>query len=70
MFDLGQVFELMRIEPGLQTVLLFMIWWQSRGLRKDVASLHEYFNQASSVTDTKFKEINLRLILLEEKKHG
>jgi hypothetical protein len=39
MFDLSQILELVKLEPGhnlVQSFLLFMIWMSSRGLRREI----------------------------------
>lgn len=42
MVDLSQILQLLKIEPGsglLQSALLFMIYWSSHGVRKDIKAL-------------------------------
>lgn len=70
MYDFSQIMEFMKIEPGhglLQSVLLFMIWWQSRGFRQDLKLLKEALGQARVHMEKRFEKIEERLIFLEEK---
>jgi hypothetical protein len=69
MLDFGQLMEFMKIEPGhglLQSVLLFMIWWQSRGFRQDLKMLKEALGEAKIHMDKRFEKIEERLMFLEE----
>lgn len=68
MFDMGSLLDLMKMEPGhgfLQSVLLFMIWWQSKGLRKEIVSLKDSFHEAKSQNDKRFDVIEHRITILE-----
>lgn len=42
LFDLNQISELLKVEPGhglVQSLLLALIWWESRGVKKTVVAL-------------------------------
>lgn len=68
MFDFSSIIELMKVEPGhglLQSVLLFMIWIQSRGVRKELEGLRKAFIDSKQVTEQRFVGIENRLLVLE-----
>lgn len=70
MFDFNQIMEFMKIEPGhglLQSVLLFMIWWQGKGFRQDLKHLKDGLGEAKIHMDKRFEKIEERLMFLEEK---
>lgn len=61
MFDFNEIINFAKVEQGhglLQCVLLFMIWWQSRGLRKDLTNYKEQ-------NDKMFEKLDLRVKILE-----
>ena len=67
MFDFSWITEFIRLEPGhglLQSVLLFMIWLQSRGLRKEMMGLKDGLAEAKFIIDKKFDIIEGRLSVL------
>lgn len=71
MFDFSQIFELMKLDSGhsiLQSVLLFMIWIQSRGLRQEMGNLKRSLQDAKSTIDKRIENLEQRLIFLEEKR--
>lgn len=68
MFDFSQVLDFMRLGQGhglIQSVLLFMIWWQGKGLRKELVTLRDSFSEAKSNTDKRFEHIEGRITVLE-----
>jgi hypothetical protein len=73
MFDFSQILELAKLEPGhglVQSILLFMIWLQSRGLRQDVASLKDAITVQRNNNEVRFQKIEGRLTILEGGKNG
>ena len=70
MFDFSQFVTFAKIEPGhgaLQSILLFMIWWQGRGLRKELSSFRESVAQTLSAIDKRFENLEIRITVLEKK---
>lgn len=70
MFEFSQIIDFAKLAPGhafVQSVLLFMIWWQSKGLRKEIASLRDSFSETKSTIDKRFDGVENRLSLLEKK---
>ncbi len=68
MFDFTQVIEFAKAEPGhglLQSVLLFMIWWQSKGLRKEIVALRDGMTETKSIIEKRFINIENRIVFLE-----
>ena len=64
MFDLEQVWTLAKIEPGhnlAQCVLLFMIWWSSRGLKQEVSRLNASLFTNQKETKEKFEKVDKTL---------
>ena len=64
MFDFSQVLELLRVEPGhglVQSILLTMIWWTSRGMRKDLADV-------KAEHSIRFAKLEGRVTILETNK--
>lgn len=71
MFDLSQLFDFVKVDPDhgiLQSILLFMIWWQSRRLREDIASLKMSFTKQRTDYEVKFREVETRIDVLKAKK--
>lgn len=71
MFDLSQLFDFVKVDPDhgiLQSILLFMIWWQSRRLREDIASLKMSFTKQKTDYEVKFREVETRIDVLKAKK--
>lgn len=68
LFDFQSIFELLKIEPGsglLQSFLLFMIWMQSRGVRKELAAFTKGYAVDKSATEVRLGKIEGRLTILE-----
>jgi len=68
MFDWSSVVELMKIEPGhglVQSVLLFMIWIQSRGVRLAIKKLEEALSSDKASNEIRFQKIENRLTIVE-----
>jgi len=73
MFEFDQIIELLKVEPGhgmTQSVLLFMIWWSSRGVKKEIASLKKVLDAVQAVYETRFSKIEGRISALEATKGG
>lgn len=75
MFDFSSVIEFIKIEPGhgiLQSVLLFMIWIQGKGLRKEIGMIKDALAETKSVIDKRFEKIEWRITAIENrgKKNG
>lgn len=71
LIDLHQMIELMSVEPGhgfVQCVLLFMIWLNSRGLKKEVITLGERLSDMRANHEIRLDKIERQLTLLEN--HG
>lgn len=69
MFDFSNITELLKVEPGhglIQSILLFMIWITSRGLKKEVINLKDSLTQAKTFYETRFEKLEGRLDVLEE----
>lgn len=70
MFDFSAILDFIKLEPGhglMQTVLLFMIWLQSKGLRREIASLRDGLAEARSTMDKRFEKIEWRITVIENK---
>ncbi len=70
MFEVSQVLELMKVEPGsglVQSILLFMIWWSSREIKKAIASLGTRIDISDIKNETRFVKIENRITDLESK---
>lgn len=70
LFDFSSVIEFAKAEPGhglLQSVLLFMIWLQSKGLRKEVANLVTSMTEFKMSVEKRFEKIEGRVTQLEIK---
>lgn len=70
MFDFSQVLELMKLEPGhglIQSLLLFMIWMTSRGLKKEVIALKDGLTDLKVNHEVRFEKIEGRVIVLENR---
>ncbi len=68
MFDVTQVLEFMKAEPGhglVQSLLLFMIWISSRGLRKELIELKTSLLEFKIHNEDRFKHIEDRITKLE-----
>jgi len=73
MFSLDWIQRMMEIEPGhglLQSILLFMIWLQSKGLRDEIRALRKIFAEAQLAIGERFKNLEVRVTNLETKKGG
>jgi hypothetical protein len=71
LFNFDQIIDLLRVEPGhgiIQCFLLFMIWLQSKGVRKELVSLKESLEATKTTDERRFGGIELRLVNLENKK--
>lgn len=69
MFDFDQILQLFKLEPGhnlVQSFLLFMIWMQSWGVKKQLKSLQESLEQAKSSMEIRFQKIEGRMTVLEQ----
>ena len=69
MFDLSLITELLKVEPGhgfVQSILLAMIWWSSRGVRKEIRSLHDGFDLKKVEDEMRFVKIEGRISVLEK----
>lgn len=70
MFDFSQIFDLLKIESGhglTQSLLLFMIWMSSRGVKKELIELKNSLFEHKIQIDTRFEKIEVRLNKLEFK---
>ena len=73
MFDFSQILEFVKFEPGhglLQSALLFMIWLQSRGLRKELVELRVMLGDVKSHVEKRFELVERRITILEDIKEG
>lgn len=71
--DLGQIFEFLRAEPGhglLQSFLLFMIWLNSRGVKREVMSLGDRLSDLRSSNEFRLDRLEKRLTIVETHSHG
>jgi len=71
MFDFDSIIELLKVEPGhgfIQSILLAMIWWSSRGVRKEIHQLGENFTDMKSNHELRLNNIEGRLTVLEKPK--
>lgn len=72
MFDFNQIIEFIKSGSDakhgmLQSVLLFMIWITSRGLKKELNALRETFSAAQLALSQRFKNLEDRILVLEQK---
>ncbi len=68
MFDLSQILELLRVEPGhglVQSLLLFMIWLSSRSLKKELIGLRDSLTDMRLHQEVRFEKIESRIETLE-----
>lgn len=66
MVELSHIMQLLQIEPGsglLQSALLFMIYWSSHGIRKDIKSLL----LRMVVNENRINQLDERVVKLETK---
>jgi hypothetical protein len=69
MFDLAQIMELLKVEPGhglVQSFLLLMIWISSRGVKKEVSSMKEGLSDMKMHHEFRFEKIEERITTLEK----
>lgn len=68
MFDFSQILDMLKLEPGhglVQSLLLFMIWLSSRGLKKELVELKSSLLEFKIHNEDRFKHIEDRLTTLE-----
>lgn len=68
LFDFNQVIDLLKVEPGhglIQSLLLLMIWWSSRGVKKEIMALRDSVQEVKLHVEDRFKTIEARLQLIE-----
>ena len=69
MFDFQSIIELMRLEPGhglIQSVLLLMIWWQSKSLKQEMTFLRQLIGEVKLNLEKRFESIETRVLQLEK----
>lgn len=70
MFDLSQIMQLLKVDPGnglVQSLLLFMIWLSSRGLKKELVALRDSLTDMKIHHEVRFEQIEARVQTLERK---
>lgn len=70
LFDLSQIGEFIRLEPGhglVQSLLLFMIWLNSRGVKKELITLTERLLDMKAHHEERFSKVEDRLTILEKR---
>lgn len=70
MFEFSQLLELLKVEPGhglVQSLLLFMIWITSRGLKKELVGLRDSLTDMKIHHEVRFEQIETRVQTLERK---
>lgn len=67
MIDINQVFEYVKWDQHglLQTLLLFMIWWTSRGIRKDLHDYKQTTNTRLEINEERINDHEGRISTLE-----
>jgi hypothetical protein len=68
LIDLNQIVDFLKIEPGhglVQTILLLMIWWSSRGVKKEISTLRDSVLEVKIHVEDRFQGIEKRLTLIE-----
>lgn len=69
MFDFGLILDFLKVEPGhgaVQCLLLFMIWWTSKGIRRDLADYKQYTDTRLDSHEKRLDDHEGRLIKLEK----
>ena len=68
LFDLEKIISYGHSESGtFQCILLFMIWFNSRGIKKEIVNLSSLFNAHKAEDESRFQKLENRVILLEPK---
>lgn len=67
MFDFGQIAEFFRLNGHgyVQSGLLFMIWWTSRGIRRDLFDYKTKTDSKLEIHEKKLNDHEVRIIRLE-----
>ena len=69
MFDLQSIIDVMKVEPGhglIQSVLLLMIWWQSKSLKQEMTFLRQLIGEVKLNLEKRFESIEDRVLKLEK----
>jgi hypothetical protein len=73
MIEFSQVLDLMKVEPGhglVQCLLLLMIWFSARGIKKEIVSLKDSLRNIKDETEDKITDHEKRIRLIENKQIG
>lgn len=68
MLSLSEIYNFMKIDPGhglLQSLFLFMIWMNSRGIKREIMGLTTNLVVQEEKIKERFEKIETRINLLE-----
>jgi len=68
MFELSEVVQFLKVEPGhgfVQSFLLLMIWLNSRNLKKELQGIRDALSETKAQIEYRFLKIEERVSVLE-----